>query len=175
MERKTLSTLSCLSLGTLYGSSDWRIQMEQLLMRWSMHNYGDHLGSQIPPGVDGEAFHGAGLGTLSGSYADLLQLHWEVWEFLQLRWTSSHPTSFQPILSNSPLKICPSSTLSWDQEETPSLLQEVANNQGYSPYSISVQVSCSGMSTETQFRIFVEPLGKQSPWLFPTGVAPERV
>lgn len=66
--RKT-STLSCLCLGTLSGSSDWRIQLDPLLMRWSMHRYGEHhMGSQITPRVDGEGSHRAGLGALSGNH-----------------------------------------------------------------------------------------------------------
>lgn len=130
--------------------------MDPLWMTWSVHHCGEQLGSQIPAGVDGEGFHDAGLGTLSGSYADLPQPPWEAWEVSQ----SHHPASFHP------LRICPSSTqVLGTRDQTPSLLQEAANNQGHNPHSISGQVSGSGMSTDTKFRIFVEPLGKRSPSL----------
>lgn len=85
------------------------------------------LGFPNTPCVDGEGSHGAGLGTLSGNHADLLHLHWEVWEVSPLGWTSHHPASFHP---NSPLQICPSSTLvPGTREQTPSLLQEGGGKQ----------------------------------------------
>lgn len=116
--RKT-STLSCLRLDTLSGSSDWRIQLDPLLMRWSMHRYGEHRVPKYPLGLMEKGPTGQGLEPCLET----------MWELSQLRCTSHRPASFHPILCNSPLQICPFSTqVLGTRDQIPSLLQEAANN-----------------------------------------------